>query len=107
MSSDYWRVPIGDLRTISAKLKVLDETVSAVEQFADGAEGVDDIHGARITSAVTGFYGDWKASRKTLLENVGTLSEAADMIAETAETFDSEVASSLNEMAGQLRPGED
>lgn len=106
MSSDYWRVPITDLQTIDAKLKALDESVSSVEKTAEGAEGVDDIHGAKITSAVSGFFSDWKASRESLLDNVGVLGEAAGMIASTTETFDTEVASNLNEMAGQLRPGD-
>ena len=102
MSSDFWRVPVADLREISSSLQSIEQLVSEVEPAAVGSEGVDTVHGEQITAAVTDFYDQWKQSRKTLLENVTILAEASATISEAVGTFDSETANALQDMANQL-----
>ncbi|WP_141737322.1 hypothetical protein [Corynebacterium sp. HMSC29G08] len=102
MTSDYWRVPVADLEAIASSLRSVEQLVSTVEPAAAGVEGVDLVHGSQISAEVANFYAEWKQSRKTLLDNVATLAEASGKIADVVDTFDSETANALQNMANQL-----
>lgn len=102
MSSDYWRVPVADLKDIKTILESIEQLVSGVEPNAFGSEGVDSVHGAQISAEVSTFYNEWKQSRKTLLENVKILGEASGTISDAVDKFDSETAEALQGMANEL-----
>lgn len=102
VTSDYWRVPVADLEAIASSLRSVEQLVSTVEPAAAGVEGVDLVHGSQISAEVANFYAEWKQSRKTLLDNVATLAEASGKIADVVDTFDSETANALQNMANQL-----
>ncbi|MDO4762466.1 MAG: hypothetical protein Q4A31_11145 [Corynebacterium sp.] len=103
MSSDYWRVPVGDLHAIQSQLNSMHATLESVEGSAEGSDGVDDIHGAQIANAVSDFFNEWKQSRRVLMRNVKGMGEVSGQIAEAVTTFDTELASSLHQFASALR----
>lgn len=103
MSSDYWQVPIGDLRTIQNNLNDMSATLDGVEGDAQGAEGVDKVHGHRISQAVEEFFSEWKASRRTLIKNIEGMGTVSGEIAKAVESFDTETGSALNQFGAELR----
>lgn len=104
-SSDYIQVPIHELATISSKLSIVKGDVESTEPLAEGLDGSDKIHGARIVNAVERFFDDWKRSRQRLLENVGILGEVSSGIATATSDFDNETASQLSDFAAKFRSG--
>lgn len=104
-SGDHIQVPIAELFAISNHLATVKADVESTEPLAQGLEGADKIHGARIVEAVEGFFAEWKQSRKTLLENVGVLGEVSKSIAQQTADYDGEAASGFSDVASQLRSG--
>lgn len=64
--------------------------------------GVDDVHGFRIASAVSGFFSEWKTSRRTLLGNVGTLTAMRGEIARLEPCWEAVEADGYYEAARKL-----
>lgn len=104
-SSDNVQIPIAHLHTVGRNLNSVKSDLEGVESAVIHLLGVDDVHGSRVASAVGGFFGEWKTSRRTLMDNIGTLGDVSTQIAEVTETFDSEVASALGEFAAKLSGG--
>lgn len=104
-SSDNVQIPIAQLYAIGGSLNSVKADLEGVESAVVHLLGVDDVHGFKIASAVSGFFSEWKSSRRTLLGNVGTLGDVSVQIADITQTFDSEVASALGEFAGKLSGG--
>lgn len=104
-SSDNVQIPMGTLRSIGGNLNSVKSDLEGVESAVVHLLGVDDVHGSRVASAVGGFFSEWKTSRKTLMDNIGTLGDVSTQIAEVTEAFDNEVASALGEFAAKLSGG--
>lgn len=102
MSSDYWRVPVEDLHSVQSQLNSIHDTLESVENAAEGADGVDDIHGQQITEAVEQFFSEWKQSRRVLMSNVKGMGTVSGEIANAVASFDSETTSSLDKTASYL-----
>ncbi len=104
-SSDHIQVPIAELYTIASHLETVKQAVEHTEPFAQGLEGGDKFHGARIQGAVEHFFAEWKQSRTTLLENVGVLGEVSSSIADQTAQFDGQMASDIGNLGEQIRTG--
>lgn len=104
-SSDNVQIPIAHLHTVGRNLNSVKSDLEGVESAVIHLLGVDDVHGSKIASAVSGFFSEWKTSRKTLMDNIGTLGDVSTQIAEVTEAFDNEIASALGEFAAKLSGG--
>ena len=103
--SDKVQIPVAHLTTVGRNLKNVKAELEAVENGMTSLSGVDDVHGARMSTAVESFFSEWKTSRRTLLDNVGGLSDASSQIASSTSEFDVQMAYSLGEFASKLRGG--
>lgn len=101
--SDYIQVPVAQLHEINSSLTALKSDLDGAEALANMLDSVDDIHGARVQTAVNEFFQEWKKSRRTLIENVGVLGDVSGKIAEATTSFDDEVASNVDKFTAQLK----
>ena len=103
--SDKVQIPVAHLTTVGRNLKNVKAELEAVENGMTSLSGVDDVHGARMSSAVESFFSEWKTSRRTLLDNVDGLGDVSSQIASSTSEFDGKLSSSLNEFASKLQGG--
>ena len=103
--SDKVQIPVAHLTTVGRNLKNVKAELEAVENGMTSLSGVDDVHGARMSTAVESFFSEWKTSRRTLLDNVDGLGDVSSQIASSTSEFDGKLSSSLNEFASKLQGG--
>lgn len=103
--SDKVQIPVAHLSTVDLNFNNVTAELEAVKNGMKILSGVDDVHGARMGSAVESSFSEWKISRRTLLDNVGGLSDASSQIASSTSEFDVQMAYSLGEFASKLRGG--
>ena len=103
--SDKVQIPVAHLTTVGRNLKNVKAELEAVENGITSLSGVDDVHGARMSTAVESFFSEWKTSRRTLLDNVDGLGDVSSQIASSTSEFDGKLSSSLNEFASKLQGG--
>ena len=103
--SDNVQIPVAHLTTVGRNLKNVKAELEAVENGMTSLSGVDDVHGARMSTAVESFFSEWKTSRRTLLDNVDGLGDVSSQIASSTSEFDGKLSSSLNEFASKLQGG--
>lgn len=103
--SDKVQIPVAHLTTVGRNLKNVKAELEAVENGMTSLSGVDDVHGARMSTAVESFFSEWKTSRRTLLDNVDGLGDVSSQIASSTSDFDGKLSSSLNEFASKLQGG--
>ncbi len=105
--SDKVQIPVAHLFTVGSNFSNVKAELDGVENGMTSLSGVDDVHSARMSGAAESFFYEWKTSRRTLLDNVGGLSDASSQIASFTSEFDVQMAYSLGEFASKLRGGDE
>ena len=103
--SDKVQIPVAHLSTVDRNFNNVKAELEAVKNGMTILSGVDDVHGARMSTAVESFFSEWKTSRRTLLDNVDGLGDVSSQIASSTSEFDGKLSSSLNEFASKLQGG--
>ncbi|MDO5669808.1 MAG: hypothetical protein Q4G50_07375 [Corynebacterium sp.] len=103
--SDHIQVPVEQLQTLASQLTSMRTELDSVEQGVAPIMGVDDVHGHRMREAVSEFFQEWEASRRTLIDNVGVLGDVSGAIAQMVGDFDTQGAQGFNDFAAALREG--
>lgn len=102
--SDNVQIPIDELHTIGSALQSIKSELEAAESALTELSGQDDVHGAKMQTAVDGFFAEWKASRLTLIQNIGKLGVVSGEIADRTASYDSDLADTLGALSEQLLP---
>lgn len=103
--NDKVQIPVAHLSTVDRNFNNVTAELEAVKNGMTILSGVDDVHGARMSTAVESFFSEWKTSRRTLLDNVDGLGDVSSQIASSTSEFDGKLSSSLNEFASKLQGG--
>ena len=105
--SNKVQISVAHLFTVGSNFSNVKAELEAVKNGMTILSGVDDVHGARMSTAVESFFSEWKTSRRTLLDNVDGLGDVSSQIASSDSEFGVQMVSSSGEFASKLRGGDE